>query len=147
MKFPLKLSVVVFLFLISCNKNNNNEEAIEALSGHWHVWDFEPNSDSPVEESALAKASILKLVKESCDPVEFTFYTGGEVFYIDGMRFLDAAMVNEEVNVDCAPEYDEKIGTFDFDNSNLTLKFDSETIKLEAKLDGDFFITQVVSVF
>lgn len=142
MKFPKILLIACLLFLVSCDKNGN-EEAIEALSGHWHIWNYEPSADSPLDESILAKESILKLVKESCDPIEFSFYSDGTVIYANGMRYLDVSMIDDEVAVECASQYDEKRGAFDFDYSKLTLKFDSETITFEAALEDEYFTTEV----
>ena len=142
MKFPNLLLVALILLVISCNKNDNTE-ALEAVAGHWHIWDYEPNANSPAEESFLAKEAILQLVETGCDPIEFTFNANGGVRYVDGMRYLNPTLGDNGVEIRCASKYDDKSGIFDFDYSKLTLTFDSETIVLEAALEGKYFTTNV----
>lgn len=134
--------VLTLFLLVSCNKNDSdNEEAMEEISGHWHVWDFEPNTQS--DDATLAKESILQLVEVGCDPIEFTFKKEGYVAYRNGMSYLTASSDETGVSVDCAPSYDSKEGTYDFDYKTLTLNFNSETIELNAALEDEFLTTLV----
>jgi hypothetical protein len=142
MKFPKILVAAILMIAISCEKDEN-EEARMALEGHWHIWDFEPSANSPEEASLLAKDAILKLVSKGCDPIEFTFKSDQTVSYSDGMRYLQATSTEEGVDVSCAPQYDDKNGTFDFDNEQLTLNFKSETITYDAAIEGKYLTTQV----
>jgi len=133
MKFPYYLLAALML-AISCDKKENTE-ALEAVSGHWHVWNFEPSAGSSTEDSLLAKEAILKLVAVGCDPIEFTFKVDGSVYYKDGMRYLSASMGDDGVEVSCASQYDTKAGSFDYDFTELTLNYDSETIVLDTEVD------------
>lgn len=142
MKFPKILVALILLCAISCEKDENKEARL-ALAGHWHVWDFEPSSDSPEEASLLAKEAILELVKRGCDPIEFTFKVDSSVSYRDGMRYLDAKNSDDGVEVNCASQYDDKDGTFDFENESLTLNFKGETLSLNASIEGRYLTTEV----
>jgi len=145
MKFPKILIALSLLLVFSCIKDEN-QEAIEALAGHWHVWDFEPSASSPAEDSMLAKEAILRLVKVGCDPIEFTFKENKNVFYRTGMQYLNASMGDEGVQVNCAPTYNDRSGSFDFDYENLTLNLDSETIEFKASVDEQYLTTEVTDM-
>lgn len=142
MKFPKILIALTLVLVASCEKNNN-EEAIQLLAGHWHVWDFEPSFNSPAAESLLAKEAILQLEKLGCDLMEFTFKTDQKVSYKEGVRYLTVSTEKDGVQVNCAPKYDFKEGTFDFDNKTLTLNFQDETVFRDANLEGEYLTTQV----
>ncbi len=142
MKFPKILLLLGLVLFVSCEKDEN-EEAIQALVGHWHIWDYEPSADSPEEASLLAKEAILELVRVGCDPIEFTFKADRKVSYRTGMRFLNPSMVEGKVSVNCAPTYDDQEGTFDYDFETLTLNLESETIKLNAAIEGRYLTTIV----
>ena len=144
MKFFRVLIALIVLLVLSCQKDDiSNEAAIQQLAGHWHVWDFEPSSDSPAVVSLLAKAAILKLVKEGCDPMEFTFKTDKKVSYKDGMRYLIAASNENGIQVNCADQYDYTDGTYDYNNNILTLNYGADTTAHEASLSDELLTIQV----
>lgn len=142
MKFPKILVAIVLLIAISCEKDEN-EEARLALAGHWHIWDFEPNADSPEEESYLAKEAILQLVEIGCDPMEFSFKVDDTLSYRDGMNYLSPRSTDDGVSVNCASQYDDKVGTYDYDFETLVMNFENETITMKAKLEDKYLITEV----
>jgi len=142
MRITKILLALVIVLTASCDKNEN-AEAIALLAGHWHVWDFEPAANSPIDDSILAKEVILKLVDIGCDPIEFTFKTDAKVSYRTGMRYLNASSDETGVNVTCAPTYDNKSGTFDFDYEMLTLNYNSGTVELNAQIEGEYLTTLV----
>ncbi len=142
MKFPKVFIAIILLIAVSCEKDEN-EEARLLLEGHWHIWDYEPSADSPEEESMLAKESILQLVEIGCDPMEFSFKVDQSVTYRDGMRYLQAESTDDGVQVNCASQYDDMKGTFDFDEELLTLNLDSGTMLFDAAIEGKYLTTQV----
>ena len=144
------LPLVGLLIMMSCDKEVIDEEAIAALEGHWHIWEYEPSADSPVDASILAKESILQLVEIGCDPIEFDFKDDRNVRYTDGMRYLDATFEEDgDVHVHCAPEYDKRDGKYKFDYEKLTIEYlDGEVVEFEAELVNDSkFVTTVNNMF
>ncbi len=151
MKFPKFLALIVIFSLMSCEKEELNEEAIQLLKGHWHIWEYEPSADSPVNESILAKESILQLVEIGCDPIEFDFRDDRNVKFTDGMKYLDAAFEeNGDVHVLCAPQYDNKFGKYKFDYNKLVLEYeDGEVVEFDTTIDedGKKFVTNVDEIY
>jgi len=144
MSIPKILAVIALFSMISCDKEELNDEAISLLKGHWHVWDFEPSADSPVDASLLAKAAILDLVERGCDPVEFDFREDRNVKYTNGMRYLNASSNDDGVDVDCAPEYDNRYGKYKFDYEKLVLEYENdEVLRMEAVIEGTRLVTDV----
>ncbi len=147
MKLTKMLVLAGLLIMTSCDKEVIDDEAIASLKGHWHIWEFEPSAESPVNESILAKESILKLVEIGCDPIEFDFREDRNIRYTDGMRFLEPTFEeNRDVHVHCASDYDNKYGQYKFDYDKLVLEFeDGEIMEMEAELVNDSKLVTTVN--
>ncbi|TMM58299.1 hypothetical protein FEE95_02400 [Maribacter algarum] len=143
MKFPRILLALVLVFGISCKKEDN-QAAIDSIIGHWHILDFQPDANSPENESQLAKLAIAELIARPCDPLEYTFKSNGAVIYKDAMKYLDISMGDNGVEVECASKSDLINGTFDFDGSNLTVDYiDGQSYSFAAALEGENFTVRV----
>jgi len=124
MKILKIVAVLIILVSFSCKKDTN-EAALNALAGHWHISNFEP--DSATETALLSKQVIAKLVTAECFPLEYSFTTGGRVSHIDKMGFLEATAGENGVEVDCYFEDVFKDGSFSINDNVLTITYDDET--------------------
>ena len=132
----LKISSLLIVLLLASCKKEDNQEAIEAMAGHWHVLSFVPDNES--EMSLLAKDVISVLEQRGCDPIEFSFKTDGKVTYTDIMALLNAEAGKSAEEVDCLWQGGLRTGTFDYDYKTLTLNLSDETITFSATLDDEF---------
>ncbi len=134
MKILKLVAVLAIMIVVSCKKDNN-EEITNALVGHWHILNFEPDSSS--EMSLLAKGSITELIEAECFPLEYSFSSDGKVSHINKMSFLDPVQGENGVEVECFFEDVFKNGTFRINNDVLTLEYDNETNVYNTTLTND----------
>lgn len=131
------IPILILILFTSCNKDDKDDMR-HLLEGHWHAYDFKPDASSSIVASLGAKEAISKLANENCDLIEFTFDAGGNVFARDGLRFITVLSVDEGVEFECATQFDDKSGIFNFDSKKLTLDYEQGKLQYEASVDGDY---------
>ncbi len=133
------------VLFISCDKDKDDDN-IQFLVGHWHVFDFQPDPNSPVEDSLLAKKAIKKLNEVGCDSIEYTFGSDGEFYAKHGLQFVSVTPSETDVEFGCPSQFDIGTGTFDFDNNLLTLNYDQGNLRIEGSMEGDYLTTKVINI-
>ena len=142
MKIIKIVAVITLVLFTSCAKDKNDDN-IQFLVGHWHVFDFQADPDSPIDDSLLAKEAIMKLNVVGCDPIEYTFGSDGEFFAKDGLRYVSVAAGEAGVEFGCPSQFDFGTGSFDFNNERLTLNYDEGNLELEGSMDGENLMINV----
>lgn len=133
------LMISTLLLATSCGKDDKPDPST-LLEGHWHIFEFQPDSSSPAAESLQAQEAIHTLVDVFCDPLEYTFTSDKGVIFTDRMSYVD---FNSGSGFSCPGQTDHIDGNYSFDNNFLTLNLTTGTRVLAATLNGELLTTEV----